>query len=172
MAPPLTLTLSMSGWCSFSHASTTDANASLTSNRSMSSTFRPARCRTFSVAGMGPVSMVTGSTPARAKVWNRARGVRPSWLAFSSVMISMADALGLKAGLAVAADLRVPLHDLGPEGHAARDDRGTHRRGRHDLDPGRDDDVIGTGDHALGREVGRLLGRPALAVDRCGRHRL
>ena len=41
---------------------------------------------------MGPVSMVTGSTPARAKVWNVARGVRPSSAAFSSLMISTAEA--------------------------------------------------------------------------------
>ena len=41
---------------------------------------------------MGPVSIMTGSTPARAKVWNRARGVRPSALAFSSLMISTAAA--------------------------------------------------------------------------------
>ncbi len=44
------------------------------------------------VAGIGPVSMMTGSTPARAKVWNRARGVRPRAAAFSSLMISATDA--------------------------------------------------------------------------------
>ena len=92
MAPPLTLTLSMSGWCSFSHASTTEAKASLTSNRSMSSIDRPDFSSAFAVAGIGPVSMVTGSTPARAKVWKRARGVRPSSSAFSSLMISTAEA--------------------------------------------------------------------------------
>ncbi len=68
------------------------------------------------MAGMGPVSMVTGSTPARAKVWKRARGVRPSALAFSSLMISTAEApsviwdelpavtlpSGLKAGFSLA----------------------------------------------------------------------
>ena len=65
---------------------------------------------------MGPVSIVTGSTPARAKVWKRARGVRPSSLAFSSLMISTAEApsviceelpavtlpSGLNAGLSLA----------------------------------------------------------------------
>ena len=34
------------------------------------------------------------------------------------------------------------------------------------------DDVVGAGDHALGGEVGRLLRRAALAVDRGGRDRL
>ena len=57
MAPPFTLTLLMSGWCSFSQASTTEANASLISTRSMSSSVSPARSRTLSVAGMGPVSI-------------------------------------------------------------------------------------------------------------------
>ena len=36
------------------------------------------------------MSIITGSTPASANVWNRARGVRPSSLAFSSLMISSA----------------------------------------------------------------------------------
>ena len=53
----------------------TEANASLISTRSMSSIVILARSRTLRVAGMGPVSMVTGSTPARAKAWKRARGV-------------------------------------------------------------------------------------------------
>ena len=37
-----------------------------------------ARSSTDLVAGIGPVSMVIGSLPATAKVWNRARGVSPS----------------------------------------------------------------------------------------------
>jgi hypothetical protein len=41
---------------------------------------------------MGPVSIITGSTPARAMAWKRARGRRPSWLAFSSLMIRAAEA--------------------------------------------------------------------------------
>src|SRR4051794_30856433 len=92
MAPPLTLTLDMSGCSSFSHDSTTEAKASLISVRSMSSIDRPDFSRAFWVDGIGPVSMVTGSTPARAKVWKRARGVRPRALAFSSLMISTAEA--------------------------------------------------------------------------------
>jgi hypothetical protein len=42
----------------------------------------------------------------------------------------------------------------------------------HDLDAGGDRDVVGAGDHALGGEVGSLLRRAALAVDRGGRDRL
>ena len=53
---------------------------------------RPAFASALVVAGIGPVEHRTGSTPARAKVWKRARGVRPSSLAFSSLMISAADA--------------------------------------------------------------------------------
>ncbi len=48
--------------------------------------------RTFSVAGIGPVNIVTGSTPASAKLWKRALGVRPSSSAFSELMISTAEA--------------------------------------------------------------------------------
>ena len=107
----------MSGWCSFSQASTTEAKASLISIASMSSSVILARSSTVVVAGMGPVSMVIGSTPARAKAWKRARGRRPSALAFSSLMMSTAEApsviceelpavtlppSGLKAGLSLA----------------------------------------------------------------------
>ena len=77
MAPPLTFTRSMSGSSSRSQASTTELNASLTSIRSMSPIFMPLRSSSFLVAGMGPVSMMTGSTPT--VVWSRirARGRRP-----------------------------------------------------------------------------------------------
>ena len=92
MAPPLTLVLPRSALSSFSQARTTEAKASLISKRSMSSIDRPDFSRALAVAGIGPVSMVTGSTPARAKVWKRARGVRPSSLAFSSLMIRAAEA--------------------------------------------------------------------------------
>ena len=78
MAPPLTFTLAMSGWCSFSQASTTEANASLISTRSMSSSDSLALASTRVVAGIGAVSMMTGSLAATAKVWNRARGGGPA----------------------------------------------------------------------------------------------
>ena len=63
----------------------------------------------------------------------------------------------------------VALNDLGAERERTGGDRGAHRRGGHDLDAGGDHDVVGTGDDTLGGEVGRLLRRAALAVDRGGR---
>ena len=74
MAPPLTFTFSMSGWCSFSHASTTEANASLISIEVDLVEVMPGPCSTFSVAGIGAVSMSRGSSPASANCTNRARG--------------------------------------------------------------------------------------------------
>jgi hypothetical protein len=77
IAPPLALTRSLSAPVSASHASTTDANASLTSNKSMSETARPARARACLVAGIGAVSIQTGSAP-RAEIWcTRALGLTP-----------------------------------------------------------------------------------------------
>ena len=92
IAPPFTFTRSMSGSSSRRHAATTDANASLISTRSMSSIFIPLRSRSFFVAGIGPVSMITGSTPT--VVWStiRARGFSPSDSAFFRSMSSTAAA--------------------------------------------------------------------------------
>ncbi len=92
MAPPLTLVFSQSAPVSRSQAPMTVANASLTSNRSMSSMVIPALSSTLCVAGIGPVSIVTGSTPARANALKRARGFSPSSSAFSRLMISTAAA--------------------------------------------------------------------------------
>ena len=74
----------MSGSSSRFHASTTGANASLTSNRSMSPIAILLRSSSLRVAGIGPVSIITGSTPT--VVWStiRARGVSPSSAAFSA----------------------------------------------------------------------------------------
>ena len=63
---------------SASQASGTVANASLTSKAPISSSERPLRCSAFAVAGIGAVSMMTGSSPASTAVWTRAIGVRPS----------------------------------------------------------------------------------------------
>ena len=52
----------------------------------------PQRSSTLAVAGIGAVSIRRGSAPARAKSTKRARGVSPSAAAFSSLMISTADA--------------------------------------------------------------------------------
>ena len=58
----------------------------------MSSMLSPDFARIFLVAGIGAVSMNTGSSPATANEWNRARGVSPSFDAISSLMISAAEA--------------------------------------------------------------------------------
>ena len=80
------------GWCSFS----TPGRPRRTprSPRCGRSRRCPGRSSpgAFAVAGIGPVSMRTGSTPARAKVWNRARGVRPSGGLVSALMIRAAEA--------------------------------------------------------------------------------
>ena len=57
--------------------STTEAKASLSSNRSMSLAVMPARSSTFSVTSAGPVSMMQGSEPMEPKARMRARGFRP-----------------------------------------------------------------------------------------------
>ena len=54
MAPPLGLTSSMLGWCSFSQASTTEAKASLISTASMSSSVSLARSSTVGRGRDGP----------------------------------------------------------------------------------------------------------------------
>src|SRR5216684_3455982 len=52
----------------------------------------PARCRTLRVAGIGPLSIMTGSEPTWVKPTNRARGRKPSSSAFSRDAISTAAA--------------------------------------------------------------------------------
>ena len=74
MAPPLGLVRSRSAPTSLAQASTTEANASLISNRSMSSIVMPVRSSRRWVASIGPVSMSTGSTPTRQVSTMRARG--------------------------------------------------------------------------------------------------
>ncbi len=92
MAPPFTLTLAGSASRSFSHASTTEAKASLISTTSMSASCIPARCKAWRVAGMGAVSIQTGSAARTDRWWMRARGVRPcSATARSDAMSSAAE---------------------------------------------------------------------------------
>jgi hypothetical protein len=62
----------------------------LTSKTPISSSRRPDRSSAFSVAGIGAVSMITGSAPASTVVCTRAIGVSPSSRAFSEVVISSA----------------------------------------------------------------------------------
>ncbi len=61
--------------------STTAANASLISHRSMSFLLMPALARHRSAAGPGAVSMISGSVPAVADMRMRARGFSPWALA-------------------------------------------------------------------------------------------
>ena len=59
------------------HARDWAANASLDSTRSRSPTFHPAFSSALRVAGIGPVPMISGSTPAWAQEAMRASGFRP-----------------------------------------------------------------------------------------------
>src|ERR1700737_1936467 len=95
IAPPLTLTRSVSERSSRCHASTTEENASLTSNRSMSSMLRLLRCKHFRVAGRGPVSMMMGSPPTVVGSRTRARVRNPSRCAASPEHSSTAAAPSL-----------------------------------------------------------------------------
>ena len=92
MAPPTDSAGPSSAPVSICHASGTGANASLTSKASISSIVSPERSSASAVAGIGPVSILTGSSPVTTAVWTRASGVRPSALARSEVMISSAAA--------------------------------------------------------------------------------
>src|ERR1700731_1937528 len=66
IAPPLTLTIAGSQPMSLLTAKACAANASLASTRSRSLTFQPAFSSALREAGMGPVPMIAGSTPAVA----------------------------------------------------------------------------------------------------------
>ncbi len=68
------------------------ANASFSSIRSRSSTPNPVRSRTFRVAGIGPIPMQSGSTPATAVPTIRAIGAKPSRSARSRPTTSRAAA--------------------------------------------------------------------------------
>ncbi len=133
MAPPFGLVRSGSAPTSRCQASTTEAKASLISNRSMSSIAMPVRSSRRCVASIGPVSMSTGSTPTRHVSTTRARGVRPRAAAFSAVIISTA--------AAAVADLRRGagrVHAVGA-GHrleVGRAPRGWSRAGPRRARPG------------------------------------
>src|SRR5204862_3708630 len=92
IAPPLTLTFSMSRPMSLTNRSTTAANASLISTRSRSSTPMPAFASAFLEAGAGPVSMIVGSAPLTAVTRIRALGSRPSSLPVASLPIASSEA--------------------------------------------------------------------------------
>src|SRR5262245_32160819 len=75
IAPPFTLTFLSASLNACRKRSTTAANASLTSIRSMSLRFILARLSTFSVTSTGPVSISAGSEPILAKARILARGL-------------------------------------------------------------------------------------------------
>ena len=96
MAPPLTFTFAGSRPNSFTTQSDWAAKASLDSIRSRSDTVQPAFSSAFFEAGMGPVPMISGSTPALAQETIRARGSIPRFLASSAVIRTMAAAPSLR----------------------------------------------------------------------------
>src|SRR5689334_20320001 len=86
MAPPLTLTLLVSQPRSLFTAQACAAKASLASTRSRSPTFQPAFLSAAREAGIGPVPMILGSTPACAHDTMRASGFLPSLAACLAVI--------------------------------------------------------------------------------------
>ena len=95
IAPPFTFTFAVSQPRSLFTARACAAKASLASIRSRSSTFQPARCNALRVAGIGPVPITAGSTPAVANEAIRAIGVRPRFWASSALMSTRAAAPSL-----------------------------------------------------------------------------
>ena len=72
-----------------------EANASLSSTRSMSATVSPARSSSLRMAGTGPIPMTRGSTPATAVATTRAIGRSPIARARPASTTSRADAPSL-----------------------------------------------------------------------------
>ena len=92
IAPPCGLSFS-SGISHFSMIGITcAANASLSSTTSMSCMVIPERFSTLWMAPIGATPMISGSRPLVAEAITRARGFRPSSLAFSSEVSSTAAA--------------------------------------------------------------------------------
>ncbi len=106
MPPPLTLTRSGSAPVSAIQASTTEANASLTSNASKSSIRIPVLRSAYSVAGIGALSMKMGSAPRTLRWWMRARGVRSC--AFTAASEATRTALAPSEIWLASAAVRVP----------------------------------------------------------------
>src|SRR5580698_1001510 len=96
IAPPLTFTLAGSRPSSRTTLSDWAAKASLLSIRSRSETFQPAFSSAFWVAGIGPVPMISGGTPACAHEAMRASGFRPRRLASPAVISTSAAAPSLR----------------------------------------------------------------------------
>src|SRR5919107_4563483 len=92
MAPPQGFTRSMSGASSSAQERTTEAKASFISIQSRSSMPSPAFSSARRVAGMTPVSCMTGSSPMATRARKRALGVKPSACALSRSPTSTAEA--------------------------------------------------------------------------------
>src|SRR5271169_5358268 len=95
IAPPLTLTLEVSQPRSLLTAQACAANASLASIRSRSPMLQPAFFSAAREAGIGPVPMILGSTPACAQDTMRASGFLPSLAACLAVISTTAAAPSL-----------------------------------------------------------------------------
>src|ERR1700733_3146509 len=93
IAPPLTLTIAGSQPRSLFTASAWAAKASFASTSSRSLTDQPAFSSALRGAGIGPVPMIAGSTPAVAQETMRAIGVSPRRLASSPLKMADAGAL-------------------------------------------------------------------------------
>jgi hypothetical protein len=91
MAPPWGLTFAGSRPRSRITASDCAANASLSSIQSRSSWRTPAWVSTLGIAFIGPIPMISGGTPATAKLTKRASGFMPYFLsAFSLIRTTAA----------------------------------------------------------------------------------
>src|SRR6059058_3654080 len=95
IAPPLTLTRSGSQPRSLLTAQACAANASLASTRSRSLANQPAFLRAKREAGIGPVPIIAGSTPAVAQETMRASGFSPRLSASVAVISTIAAAPSL-----------------------------------------------------------------------------
>ena len=90
----------MSGASSSAQERTTEAKASFISIQSRSSMPSPAFLSARRVAGMTPVSCMTGSSPMATRARKRALGVKPSACALSRSPTSTAEAPSVSWGVA------------------------------------------------------------------------
>ena len=173
MAPPYGLTRASSSAmpkCS-RKASTCTANASLTSNAPMSSMVRPACLRAFSVAGIGPAPITSGSTPDvgvghQPHLDRQAQLLRGLLVGEQRRGRAVVDARGVAGGhLAVRAERRLQRRQRLHRG------AGTHRlvgRGQAPAElgrPGGDGDQVGLDLAGVVRRGGLLLGADGVGVD-------
>src|SRR5260221_13992054 len=99
-----------------------DANASLSSQTSMSWIFRPARASAFGIATVGARPVRSGATPADAHARTIASGSSPLASAVASSVMTIAAAPSLRPEELAAAGLKPPIAGWGAGGggHAGR----------------------------------------------------